>query len=151
MDSRNINEPGNYPPQEQLERHNMLIPNAHYENLDARAAGISPKTTIVVQPKGSKKMLIFGIFWTTLWTLAFGWFFYTIVTDPGFFTTVAGYKHTIFGTAYVPSRPMTLSDCVMEYIGAIGFIGCGLGLIYFGMKAAFAKTRIAVTEDSIYC
>ena len=129
----------------------MLIPNAHYENLDARAAGISPKTTIVVQPKGSKKMLIFGIFWTTLWTLAFGWFFYTIVTDPGFFTTVAGYKHTIFGTAYMPSRPMTLSDCVMEYIGAIGFIGVGLGLIYFGMKAAFAKAWIAVTEDAIYC
>ena len=55
-----------------LERHIMLIPNAHYEDLDASAAGIAPQKTIVVQSKGSKKMLIFGILWTTFWTLAFG-------------------------------------------------------------------------------
>ncbi|MBQ9243088.1 MAG: hypothetical protein IJ165_07650 [Proteobacteria bacterium] len=130
----------------------MLIPNAHYEDLDASAAGIAPQKTIVVQSKGSKKMLIFGILWTTFWTLAFGWFFYKLITDPGFFSITGGFSHTIWGTRqYVPSRPATINDSFLMILVAVGFIGGGVGLIYFGMKAAFSKAWIAVTDDAIYC
>lgn len=130
----------------------LLVPNAHYEDLDASAAGISPIKTIVVQCRGSKKMLIFGIFWATLWILIWGFFFYEIIYDPGFIKLGGDYVHTSYGTKYfVPSRDATLRDCILPAIVATGFIGTGLGLIYFGMKTAFAKGWIAITEAAIYC
>lgn len=129
----------------------QLVPNAHYEDLDASAAGISPQKTIVVQCRGSKKMLIFGIFWAALWILIWGFFFYKIIYDPGFISVGGGYVHTSYGGYYAPSEPATLRDCILPMIGAIGFIGSGLGLIYFGTKTAFAKGWIAITKAAIYC
>lgn len=132
----------------------MLIPSAHYEELDASAAGISPNKTIVVPAKGSKAMLIFGIVWTIFWTIAYGVIFYIFITDPSSVTIDLVHPHA-WGSSYSHShnlsRVATTSDCIPFIPFAICFIGTGLLLIHFGLRAVHGKAWIAVTDDSIYC
>lgn len=129
----------------------MLISNAHYVELDASAAGISPKKTIVIESKGSSRMLFWGILWTTLMTIAFGFFFYTFIADPETISFSDGYVQAINDIRNFLSRVASTSDCYFLIPFAIAFIGTGLLLIYFGLKAVYSKGWIAVTDDAIYC